>query len=108
MSIFQCENCGCAENTSCGWYHCRNSKRLTPKEYLGKALCSACAPTEYASGQNNKEFNNKWHGLFIRTFLPHGEFKVNGQGNIEHIESGLIGSKAYEKYGSDTEYGKAN
>jgi len=79
---------------------------ITPKEFLGKALCSACAPTKYASGESNKEFNNTWHKQFSRTFLPHGKFKTNNQGNIEHIESGLVGSKAYEKYGSDTEYDK--
>lgn len=108
MSIFQCENCGCAENTSCGWYHCRNIESLTPKEFLGKALCSACAPIKLADGESNKEFNNEWHGLFKRTFLPHGEFKINGQGSIEHVESGLVGNEAYKKFGRDKEYPKVN
>ena len=105
MSIFQCEECGCAENTACGWYQSRNSERVTPKEFLGRKLCSACAPTEYPSGKSNG-FNNTWHGKFKRTFLPHKEFKTNDNGNIEHIESGLIGNVAYSVYGSDTEYHK--
>ena len=103
MSIFQCDECGCAENTACGWYHCRNNERLTPKDILGKALCSACAPLNFAGGEPIRDFNGKWHGVFKRTFLPKGEFKTNGEGNLEHIESGLVGGEAYKKFGSDTE-----
>lgn len=57
MPIFKCEKCGCAENTSLGWYW---SKELLKddvdlsdvgQEYYGKALCSECAPTKYKSGR---------------------------------------------------------
>ncbi len=106
MSIFQCDKCGCAENTACGWYHCKDSKRLTPKEILGMKLCSACAPQFYANGVEPTEFNGEWHNQFKRTFLPHGEFKTNREGNIEHISSGLVGGIAYATYGSDTPYTK--
>jgi hypothetical protein len=104
MSIFQCEKCGCAENTATGWYHSRFSKRLAPPEIMGQALCSACAPQKFASGQVNKMFNGEWHGHFKRTFLPHGKFHTNRQGNIEHTETGLVGNKAYEVYGREDEH----
>lgn len=101
MSIFQCEECGCAENTACGWYHSRNSKRLNKPEDIGRALCSACAKTKWKDGSDRKGFTGVWHGLFERTYLPRGKFKTNQQGNLEHIESGLVGGAAYEAYGSD-------
>lgn len=106
MSIYQCDDCGCSENTACGWYHARNNERLTPINYLGKALCSACAPTKWPNGEHNNFFTKEWHGLFDRTFLPHGEFKTNGDGNIEHIKSGLIGNEAYKKFGRTEPYPK--
>jgi len=103
MSIYQCDNCGCAENTSLGAYHSRNSERLTPAGFLGKKLCSACAPTTFANGKANDRFNGLWHGRFKRVFLPKGEFFTNNQGNIEHISSGLIGNDAYRELGSSSE-----
>lgn len=106
MSIYQCDECGCAENTSLGWYHSRNNERLTPDGYLGKALCSACAPTYYGSGAPNK-FNGNWHNKFIRHFLPHGSCFTNRVGNLEHKESGLIGNELYEKHAKLTPYIKA-
>lgn len=106
MSIYQCDNCGCAENTALGWYHCRNSQRLTKAKYLGKKLCSVCAPTEYPSGESINNMNGEWHGHFERTFLPHGSCFTNEQGNLQHIDSGLVGSEIYSKYGKDDEYAK--
>ena len=108
MSIYQCDDCGCAENTACGWFHSRNSKTLNKPEDVGKKLCSACATTEWPSGDAKKDFDGTWHNKFKRTFLPHGEFFTNQQGNLQHTESGLIGGEAYSKYGSDTEIAKAN
>ena len=101
MSVYQCFNCGCAENTALGWFHSRFSKRIAPTDILGQALCSACAPLNYKSGEPIKKFNGEWHGQFERTFLPRGEFKTNSHGNIEHIETGIIGDEAYKVYGSD-------
>lgn len=103
MSIFQCVKCGCAENTACGWYHSRNSERVTPKEFLGKALCSACAPKSYTSGEPTK-FNGIWHGRFDQTFLPMNSCFTNQQGNLEHAETGLIGNTLYEKFGRSKSY----
>ena len=106
MSIYQCQVCGCAENTALGWYHCRHMENLNKPEDLGIAKCSACAPTEYPSGEKHKEFNGEWHGEYKRNFLPHGEFFINEVGNLEHLHTGLIGNKAYEEFGRDTMYPK--
>lgn len=104
MSIYQCDSCGCAENTALGWYHPRTSVRLNKPEEIGRKLCSACALTEYPSGESRKKFNGTWHCKFKRTFLPKGEFFTNEQGDLEHIKSGLIGDKVYKKYGREKEY----
>lgn len=91
MSLFQCENCGCAENTalSCQgfvWgfedYFCWAGK----EQLKGKRLCSACGPTQYEDGEPSKY--GKWHNEFDRVFLPKGMFKTNNVGNLEHIETG--------------------
>lgn len=106
MSIYQCDKCGCAENTALGWFHSRNNTRLARQEVLGQKLCSACAPLNYPDGTRIKEFNGEWHNKFNRVYLPHGMFITNDKGNIEHINSGLIGNEVYEKYGLTKEYNK--
>lgn len=82
MSIFQCDDCGCAENTALGWYHCRNSPDLTPKEKLGKKLCSACGPTQYPNGEPIEDMG-KWHGKFERTYYPKGSMETDRYGNLK-------------------------
>jgi hypothetical protein len=77
MSLFQCEQCGCVENTACCDYHWRKSEGKT-------ALCSVCDP-EIA----------KWHDRFVRTFLPIGMFKTAKNGNLAHIKTG---DENYLKY----------
>lgn len=64
MSLYQCEQCGCQENTATGCYWGREKK-----------LCSFCGDGE-------------WHGKFKRKFLPKGLFKTNRVGNLEHKETG--------------------
>lgn len=81
MSLYQCEKCGCVENTAFGWYHCRNMKDLTPPEDLGKALCSECGPTHYANGEANRKCG-KWHGKFEKTIYPLGSLETDAGGNI--------------------------
>lgn len=107
MSIYQCDECGCAENTALGWYHCRNkSERMLGAEFKnGTKLCSACSPSSFADGSNYSK-GGEWHNEFIRTFLPHDTCFTNRGGNLEHKESGLIGVELYEKYGSIVEYKK--
>jgi hypothetical protein len=107
MSVFQCIECGCAENTAFGWFHPRFNKRLTKPENIGKALCSACAPETFLSGEPTK-FNGQWHAKFDRTFLPHGEFIQDGNGNIEHELTGLVGNEAYVIFGKTEPYPKNN
>jgi len=81
MSLFQCEECGCVENTAC----CNYAYRVYCEKK--KPLCSICDPNI-----------NKWHGRFDRTFLPKGMFKTNQAGNLEHIENG---DEDYHKYAID-------
>lgn len=87
MSLFQCENCGCCENTAL-------TSLPIPKLYdwtyaperEGMKLCSACSPPKYRDGSGTDIHG--WHGQFERTFLPIGKFKTNRRGNLEHIETG--------------------
>ena len=75
MSLFQCDECGCCENTALCNYHWRKYKKQ-------RGLCSACEARE-----DGKE-GDGWHGLFDRVFLPKGEFRTNARGNLEHRETG--------------------
>ena len=79
MSIFQCEECGCAENTSLGWFHCRNL--IKDPKYHGKKLCSACGPTQYDDG-TPIEKTGKWHGRFERRFYEKDSMETNNDGNL--------------------------
>ena len=99
MSLFQCEVCGCSENTalSCqgvGEYMAKYFKWDGMEDRKGKKLCSACAPAFYESGKPSEL--GVWHGQFKRVFLPLGMFKTNGVGNLEHIETGEENYKKYE------------
>lgn len=79
MSLFQCEECGCRENTACCLFW---------TSYLsddGRALCSVC---DTRIGE--------WHNRFPRMFLPKDEFKTNGEGNLEHIETGRTDLELFE------------
>lgn len=53
----------------------------------GLQLCSACAPPTYRDGKPSRK-GGAWHGEFERVFLPPEQFKTNGAGNLEHIETG--------------------
>jgi hypothetical protein len=87
MSLFQCAECGCVENTACCHYHAKDFEELTPKEYLGRALCCVCGPTHYPNGEPI-EGAGTWHGEFKRVFLPKGEWITNRVGNLEHKVTG--------------------
>lgn len=89
MSLYQCDYCGCCENTALGM------QPGTPPRWFdwagienrrGMELCSACMPTRFADGSPTE--CGKWHGEFDRVFLPKGKFKTNRRGNLEHIETG--------------------
>lgn len=92
MSLFQCQHCGCCENTalSCqgfrGWPEKSFDWSYAP-ERKGLLLCSACGPVQYAKGEGPTKFG-VWHDQFERIFLPRGRFKTNDRGNLEHIDTG--------------------
>ena len=91
MSIFQCERCGCAENTAAGvgmFYHSPSSFDWSyAPERKGMKLCSVCGPTHLAGGMKTIT-QGQWHGLFPRVFLPLGMFVTNSQGNLAHRDTG--------------------
>jgi len=96
MSLYQCEHCGCCENTALGhyWVHRVDAYDWTGIEgRKGMKLCSACAPAKFANGELTD--NGEWHGQFERVFLPMGMFKTNRVGNLEHIETGSEDFRAY-------------
>lgn len=112
MSLFQCENCGCCENTALSsqgfsvpfaeffdW-------RYAP-ERKGMRLCSVCGPAYYRDGSPSG-YGVEWHNVFDRVFLPKGEFFTNSVGNLEHRETG---SEDYRSFAvsvaiSETQEGK--
>lgn len=103
MSNFQCENCGCVENSVNGNYHTRFMPEMfdwTGKENLkGKLLCNVCTPNKWHDGKPNKY--GVWHNRFRRRFLPKGEYVTNREGNLVHRSTAEYPKT--EDY-SDTEY----
>lgn len=98
MSLFQCQVCGCVENTACS---SQGFKLLTEifdwsyaPERQGLLLCSACGPVAYRDGNPNDN-GGQWHGRFPRVFLPLGQFQTASNGNLEHIETG---DQDYQKF----------
>lgn len=96
MSLFQCQVCGCKENTALSNQGCNG---FTVDWYdwtgfedrKGKKLCSACGPTKYSDGMPTEL--GKWHGQFERVFLPLGKYRTDRRGNLELIptnESGEV------------------
>lgn len=83
MSLFQCEECGCRENTAVCGYWCRNDQ---DSGCQGRKLCSACDPDI-----------GEWHGQFRRVFLPRGMFETNSRGNLAHVETGSEDITPYAK-----------
>ncbi len=78
MSLYQCEECGCCENTALGWYH--YTEHDDPK-YKGRKLCSACGPSTFSDGSKVDKCG-EWHGRFERTFYPKGTMKTDDNGNL--------------------------
>lgn len=93
MSLFQCENCGCCENTALtnqgypGGHTADCFDWSYAPEFKGKQLCSACSPAKYSDGTTSRK-GGKWHGQFDRVFLPKGEFFTNKRGNLEQSATG--------------------
>jgi len=81
MSLFQCEECGCRENTATSGYWFREEDG---NPCQGRKLCSACDPSIA-----------EWHGNFERIFLPKGKFVTGVMGTLVHIDNG---DTEYKKY----------
>lgn len=98
MSLFQCEKCGCMENTALshqGFAMLQECFDWTGIEHLkGKQLCVECGPTKYKDGGPTE--CGKWHGKFDKIFFPKGIFITNREGNLEHKETGDTDIMKYE------------
>lgn len=98
MSLFQCERCGCVENTALSSQgfkvHAEDFDWTGIEDRQGLRLCSACGPTRYDGGEPTSY--GVWHGKFKRVFLPIGQFKTNRRGNLEHIQTGTEDYMPYE------------
>lgn len=97
MSLFQCQNCGCVENTATSHQgfvlvDCYDWTGIEDRK--GKQLCSACGPGRFTDGQTFK-YMGKWHDKFRRIFLPMGMFHTNRRGNLAHVKTG---EEDYLKY----------
>lgn len=98
MSLFQCEHCGCCENTALSWqgfapFIADECDWTGIEDRKGKKLCSACGPAKFVDGEATE--CGKWHGRFPRVFLPKGLFRTAHNGNLEHVESGDQNFRAY-------------
>jgi len=77
VGIYQCEKCGCAENTALGWYHYTKDAGL---EFEDKKLCSACGPSKFLDGSPTE--CGEWHGRFERRYFPLGSMETDKTGNL--------------------------
>ena len=86
MSLFQCYECGCRENTAtCNfWSRMDGAGQWRGVPAQPWMLCSACDPDI-----------GKWHDQFPRLYLPKGMFVTNERGNLAHRETGDENVKAY-------------
>lgn len=89
MSLFQCQHCGCKENTAlasqgCDGWIAELFDWTGIEDRKGKKLCSACAPSKFRDGTGTGL--GQWHHHFEREFLPMGEYRTNQVGNLERIK----------------------
>lgn len=102
MSLFQCENCGCLENTALSAQGFKIMKHLFDWSYApereGLRVCSACGPSRYRDGNPTKF--GEWHKVFGREFYPMGEFITDDVGNLKHKATGLS-SAQFKKHFSE-------
>jgi len=83
MSLFQCYECGCRENTATSNFWSRQEgpwRELPSQPWM---LCSACDPEI-----------GKWHGRFERVYLAKGEFVTDRRGNLASKESAIAAQPA--------------
>jgi len=110
MSLFQCQNCGCLENTALSCQGFKAMKDLFDWSYApgreGLRLCSACGPSRYKSGKPHKA-SGQWHGVFERRFFPLGEFVTDEVGNLKHAATGLSSGQFAERFPERMEQARA-
>lgn len=81
MSLFQCKDCGCVENTA----------TAGGRGYVNMpASCSACEEPgpDYEGREKINARPGKWHGEFKREFLKKGEYKTCERGDLVHKKTG--------------------
>lgn len=90
MSMFQCENCGSAENTALCSAHLTFLHKSFDfngiEDRKGKRLCSACAPSKFSCGQETGY--GVWHEKFRRVFLEVGQWVTDKNGNLARKSDG--------------------
>jgi hypothetical protein len=94
MSLFQCQRCGCKENTALACQGCDGYAETFFdwtgfEDRKGKKLCSVCAPTKYKDGLPTGF--GKWHGAFERKFFPLGSMRTDKEGNLEPVATATGG-----------------
>ena len=98
MPLFQCECCGCIENTATANQGFKGRLFEQPYDWSyaperkGKKLCSACGPGFYRDGKPTRF--GVWHNQFKRQYLPLGEYEICPLGNIRHATTKLIPTEA--------------
>ena len=98
MSLFQCENCGCIENTALTGLPAKYIPELFDwegiEERKGRMLCCVCMPLKFRNGEK-VEMAGKWHNHFERIFLEKGQWITNSKGNLENIKTGETDFRKY-------------
>lgn len=99
MSLFQCQHCGCVENTALSHQGIGNAEWRVDwydwtgiEDRKGKLLCSACSPKLYADGTSTTL--GKWHGEFDRCFLHTFDWVTDKQGNLKNSKTGSTDFKS--------------
>ncbi|SHH57519.1 hypothetical protein [Ferrimonas marina] len=100
MSLFQCQHCGCMENTSDSWQgftgvFAEMFDWTGLEERRGKLLCSACGPAKFTDGRPSG--CGQWHGTFDRLYLEKGQWFTNDVGNLEHRQTGRTDYRSFAK-----------
>jgi hypothetical protein len=91
MSLFQCDKCGCLENTSLTEGYWTGNEYIKGKpeyqSYRDKLGLAEGQPWGHYCSACNPRGDGQWHGKFARLFLPKGLFHTNEDGNLAHIET---------------------
>lgn len=107
MSLFQCQACGCCENTAlthCGYPGLEDIFDWSyAPERRGLQLCSACGPIKYSDGTKTSKCGG-WHGEFERVYLPKDSFFTNKVGNLQHKQTGSERFIDFQIEGPDVAY----